>query len=165
MFVTLKYILKRMWFFLFIDSIFCQENLCIKLSRESSVHTVDFFPLLHCWHIVTPICSVAPAKCVQPNLPCVDNVAFDMDRIPRSQTSSQRTALVDLSNETTISLEPLRHSGTSQVTSDGEVTPRTGEINIAVTSKTQTQPHTRTHTLANSCTCSPVPLSYFHLPT
>ncbi|XP_012687669.1 E3 ubiquitin-protein ligase RNF130 isoform X2 [Clupea harengus] len=86
-------------------------------------------------HCTCPMCklNILKALGIMPNLPCVDNVAFDMDRIPRSQTSSQRTALVDLSSETTISLEPLRHSGTSQISSDGEVTPRAGEINIAVT--------------------------------
>lgn len=71
----------------------------------------------------------------------MDNVGFDMDhRIGRSQTmASQRTALVDLSSETSISLEPLQqgHPGTGpQIPSEsGELTPRTGEINIAVTSK------------------------------
>ena len=66
----------------------------------------------------------------------MDNVAFGMERIGRSQTSgSQRMALVDLSNEASISMEPLRHSGGPQVPSDGELTPHTGEINIAVTSK------------------------------
>lgn len=74
----------------------------------------------------------------QPNLPCVDNMAFDMERMSRSQTSSQRTALMDLSSETSISLEPLRHSSSSQLPSDDELIPRTGEINIAVTSKNTT---------------------------
>lgn len=74
---------------------------------------------------------------LQPNLPCVDNMAFDMDRMSRSQTSSQRTALVDLSSETSISLEPLRHSSSSQLPSDEELIPRSGEINIAVTSKSR----------------------------
>lgn len=74
---------------------------------------------------------------LQPNLPCVDNMAFDMDRMSRSQTSSQRTALVDLSSETSISLEPLRHSSSSQLPSDEELIPRSGEINIAVTSKSK----------------------------
>ena len=75
----------------------------------------------------------------QTNLPCVDNVAFGMERIGRSQTSgSQRMALVDLSNEASISMEPLRPSGGPQgAPSDGELTPHTGEINIAVTSKSR----------------------------
>ncbi|KAM4621543.1 E3 ubiquitin-protein ligase RNF130 isoform 2-T2 [Polymixia lowei] len=87
-------------------------------------------------HCTCPMCklNILKALGIMPNLPCVDNVAFDMDRIGRSQTSSsQRTALVDMSSEASISLEPLRHSGTPQAPSDGELTPRTGEINIAVT--------------------------------
>lgn len=88
-------------------------------------------------HCTCPMCklNILKALGIMPNLPCVDNVGFDMDRIGRSQTSgSQRTALVDLSNETSISLEPLRPPGPAQISSDGELTPRTGEINIAVTS-------------------------------
>ncbi|XP_056131755.1 E3 ubiquitin-protein ligase RNF130 isoform X2 [Lampris incognitus] len=88
-------------------------------------------------HCTCPMCklNILKALGIMPNLPCVDNGAFDMERIGRSQTSSsQRTALVDLSSEASISLEPLRHSGSPPVPSDGEVTPRNGEINIAVTS-------------------------------
>ncbi|XP_030637633.1 E3 ubiquitin-protein ligase RNF130 isoform X1 [Chanos chanos] len=86
-------------------------------------------------HCTCPMCklNILKALGIMPNLPCVDNVAFDMERLSRSQTSSQRTALVDLSSETSISLEPLRHSSSAQIPSDGEITPRTGEINIAVT--------------------------------
>ncbi|XP_035622242.1 E3 ubiquitin-protein ligase RNF130-like isoform X2 [Oncorhynchus keta] len=93
-------------------------------------------------HCTCPMCklNILKALGIMPNLPCVDNVGFDMDhRIGRSQTmASQRTALVDLSSETSISLEPLQqgHPGTGpQIPSDsGELIPRTGEINIAVTS-------------------------------
>ncbi|XP_048885690.1 E3 ubiquitin-protein ligase RNF130 isoform X2 [Brienomyrus brachyistius] len=87
-------------------------------------------------HCTCPMCklNILKALGIMPNLPCVDNVAFDMERIVRSQTSSQRSALADLSSENSISLEPLRHTGTSQIPSEGELTPRTGEINIAVTS-------------------------------
>uniref|UniRef100_A0A8C2D9K4 Ring finger protein 130 n=1 Tax=Cyprinus carpio TaxID=7962 RepID=A0A8C2D9K4_CYPCA len=86
-------------------------------------------------HCTCPMCklNILKALGVMPNLPCMDNMAFDMDRMSRSQTSSQRTALVDLSSETSISLEPLRHSSSSQLPSDEELIPRSGEINIAVT--------------------------------
>ncbi|XP_028816456.1 E3 ubiquitin-protein ligase RNF130 isoform X2 [Denticeps clupeoides] len=86
-------------------------------------------------HCTCPMCklNILKALGIMPNLPCMDNAAFDMDRISHSQTSSQRTALVDLSSETSISVEPLRSSGTTQIPSDIELTPRTGEINIAVT--------------------------------
>ncbi|CAB1325513.1 unnamed protein product [Coregonus sp. 'balchen'] len=93
-------------------------------------------------HCTCPMCklNILKALGIMPNLPCVDNAGFDMDhRIGRSQTmASQRTALVDLSSETSISLEPLQrgHPGTGpQIPSEsGELTPRSGEINIAVTS-------------------------------
>uniref|UniRef100_A0A8C4YVG7 Ring finger protein 130 n=1 Tax=Gadus morhua TaxID=8049 RepID=A0A8C4YVG7_GADMO len=89
-------------------------------------------------HCTCPMCklNILKALGIMTNLPCVDNVAFGMERIGRSQTSgSQRMALVDLSNEASISMEPLRPSGGPQgVPSDGELTPHTGEINIAVTS-------------------------------
>uniref|UniRef100_A0A673GLY8 E3 ubiquitin-protein ligase RNF130-like n=1 Tax=Sinocyclocheilus rhinocerous TaxID=307959 RepID=A0A673GLY8_9TELE len=86
-------------------------------------------------HCTCPMCklNILKALGVMPNLPCVDNMAFDMDRMSRSQTSSQRTALVDLSSETSISLEPLRHSSSSQLPSNEELIPPSGEINIAVT--------------------------------
>ncbi|KAA0709473.1 E3 ubiquitin-protein ligase RNF130 [Triplophysa tibetana] len=87
-------------------------------------------------HCTCPMCklNILKALGIMPNLPCVDNMGFDMERMSRSQTSSQRTALMDLSSETSISLEPLRHSSSSQLPSDDELIPRTGEINIAVTS-------------------------------
>ncbi|CAL8300508.1 unnamed protein product [Arctogadus glacialis] len=89
-------------------------------------------------HCTCPMCklNILKALGIMTNLPCVDNVAFGMERIGRSQTSgSQRMALVDLSNEASISMEPLRPPGGPQgVPSDGELTPHTGEINIAVTS-------------------------------
>lgn len=75
-------------------------------------------------------------RCVfQPNVPCTDNVAFDMERLSRSQPASRRSALGDFANDSSLSLEPLRTSGMSQLPQDGELTPRSGEINIAVTSK------------------------------
>ncbi|MBN3276318.1 GOLI ligase, partial [Polyodon spathula] len=87
-------------------------------------------------HCTCPMCklNILKALGIMPNLPCVDNVAFDMDMISRSQTSSQRSILGDSTNENSISLEPLRHSGTSQSPLEAELTPRSGEINIAVTS-------------------------------
>ncbi|XP_051945308.1 E3 ubiquitin-protein ligase RNF130 isoform X1 [Xyrauchen texanus] len=86
-------------------------------------------------HCTCPMCklNILKALGVMPNLPCVDNLAFDMERMSRSQTASQRTALMDLSSDTSISLEPLRHSSSSQLPSDEELIPRSGEINIAVT--------------------------------
>lgn len=72
---------------------------------------------------------------MQPNLPCTDNVVLDMERLTRTQAVNRRSALADLANDNTLGLEPLRASGVSPLPQDGELTPRTGEINIAVTSK------------------------------
>ncbi|EAW53774.1 ring finger protein 130, isoform CRA_c [Homo sapiens] len=69
----------------------------------------------------------------QPNLPCTDNVAFDMERLTRTQAVNRRSALGDLAGDNSLGLEPLRTSGISPLPQDGELTPRTGEINIAVT--------------------------------
>ncbi|EGW02882.1 TBC1 domain family member 9B [Cricetulus griseus] len=70
----------------------------------------------------------------KPNLPCTDNVAFDMERLTRTQAVNRRSALGDLASDSSLGLEPLRTSGISPLPQDGELTPRTGEINIAVTS-------------------------------
>ena len=72
---------------------------------------------------------------MQPNLPCTDNVAFDMERLTRTQAVNRRSALGELASDNSLGLEPLRTSGISPLPQDGELTPRTGEINIAVTSK------------------------------
>ncbi|XP_076877211.1 E3 ubiquitin-protein ligase RNF130 isoform X2 [Brachyhypopomus gauderio] len=87
-------------------------------------------------HCTCPMCklNILKALGIMPNLPCVDNVAFDMERLSRGQSSGQRAALVDLSSEMNSSLEPLRHSGPAHLSTDTEPPPRTGEINIAVTS-------------------------------
>lgn len=71
----------------------------------------------------------------QTNVPCADNMAFDMERLTRGQLGNRRSVLGDLTSDRSLSLEPLRTSGLSQFPQDGELTPRTGEINIAVTSK------------------------------
>ena len=58
-----------------------------------------------------------------------------MERLTRAQAAHRRPALGDLASDASLGLEPLRTSGTSPLPQDGELTPRTGEINIAVTSK------------------------------
>lgn len=58
-----------------------------------------------------------------------------MERLTRGQPASRRSALGDFGTDSSLSLEPLRTSGMSQLPQDGELTPRSGEINIAVTSK------------------------------
>ncbi|KAI5624953.1 E3 ubiquitin-protein ligase RNF130, partial [Silurus asotus] len=93
-------------------------------------------------HCTCPMCklNILKALGIMPNLQCVDNVAFDMERMTRTHSSSQRVALMDVSSETSVSVEPLTRSGSSQLLSESELshththTHRTGEINIAVTS-------------------------------
>jgi E3 ubiquitin-protein ligase RNF130 len=80
---------------------------------------------------------------LQPNLPCTDHVAFDMERLTRTQAVNRRSALGDLTSDNSLGLEPLRTSGISPLPQDGELTPRTGEINIAVTSKWDPLPRHR----------------------
>ncbi|XP_028668499.1 E3 ubiquitin-protein ligase RNF130 isoform X1 [Erpetoichthys calabaricus] len=86
-------------------------------------------------HCTCPMCklNILKALGITPNLPCVDNVAFDMERLTRGPTANQRSSLGEHTSDSSISLEPLRHSGMSQIHSDAELTPRSGEINIAVT--------------------------------
>ncbi|XP_053091309.1 E3 ubiquitin-protein ligase RNF130 isoform X1 [Pangasianodon hypophthalmus] len=92
-------------------------------------------------HCTCPMCklNILKALGIMTNLQCVDNVAFDMERMTRTHSSSQRVALMDVTSETSVSVEPLTRSGSSQLLSESELTHthshthRTGEINIAVT--------------------------------
>ncbi|PIO36967.1 hypothetical protein AB205_0016760, partial [Aquarana catesbeiana] len=67
------------------------------------------------------------------NVPCSENVAFDVERLTRSQPSTRGSAPTDPVDEGSLILESLRSSAISQLPHEGEITPRTGEINIAVT--------------------------------
>ncbi|KAK2506810.1 hypothetical protein MC885_005646 [Smutsia gigantea] len=86
-------------------------------------------------HCTCPMCklNILKALGIVPNLPCTDNSAFDMERLTRTQALNRRSALGDLASDNSLGLEPLRTSGISPLPQDGELTPRTGEINIAVT--------------------------------
>ncbi|MCJ8733693.1 hypothetical protein PDJAM_G00226530 [Pangasius djambal] len=92
-------------------------------------------------HCTCPMCklNILKALGIMTNLQCVDNVAFDMERMTRTHSSSQRVALMDVTSETSVSVEPLTRSGSSQPLSESELTHthththRAGEINIAVT--------------------------------
>ncbi|CAH2275985.1 E3 ubiquitin- ligase RNF130 isoform X1 [Pelobates cultripes] len=86
-------------------------------------------------HCTCPMCklNILKALGIAANVPCTDNVAFDMERLTRGQPTSHRSAPPDPTDEGTLILESLRSSVIPQLPQDGEVTPRTGEINIAVT--------------------------------
>ncbi|XP_075571375.1 E3 ubiquitin-protein ligase RNF130 isoform X1 [Pelecanus crispus] len=118
---------------------------CIESYKQNDV--VRILPCKHVFHkacvdpwlsehCTCPMCklNILKALGIVPNVPCTDNVAFDMERLTRGQPASRRSALSDFANDTSLSLEPLRTSGMSQLPQDGELTPRSGEINIAVTS-------------------------------
>ncbi|NWY33449.1 GOLI ligase, partial [Pheucticus melanocephalus] len=117
---------------------------CIESYKQNDV--VRILPCKHVFHKVCvdpwlsehctcPMCklNILKALGIVPNLPCTDNVAFDMERLTRGQPASRRSALGDFGTDSSLSLEPLRTSGMSQLPQDGELTPRSGEINIAVT--------------------------------
>uniref|UniRef100_A0A8C5Q7H9 Ring finger protein 130 n=2 Tax=Leptobrachium leishanense TaxID=445787 RepID=A0A8C5Q7H9_9ANUR len=86
-------------------------------------------------HCTCPMCklNILKALGIVANVPCTDNVAFDMERLTRGQSANHRSAPNDPTEEGTLILESLRSSVIPQLPQDGEVTPRTGEINIAVT--------------------------------
>ncbi|KAK9406498.1 putative E3 ubiquitin-protein ligase [Crotalus adamanteus] len=117
---------------------------CIESYKQNDV--VRILPCKHVFHktcvdpwlsehCTCPMCklNILKALGIVTNVPCADNMAFDMERLTRSQLGNRRSVLGDLSSDSSLTLEPLRTSGISQFPQDGELTPRTGEINIAVT--------------------------------
>ncbi|XP_028574093.2 E3 ubiquitin-protein ligase RNF130 isoform X2 [Lacerta agilis] len=118
---------------------------CIESYKQNDV--VRILPCKHVFHktcvdpwlsehCTCPMCklNILKALGIVTNVPCADNMAFDMERLTRGQLGNRRSVLGDLTSDTSLTLEPLRTSGISQFPQDGELTPRTGEINIAVTS-------------------------------
>ncbi|XP_030069185.1 E3 ubiquitin-protein ligase RNF130 isoform X3 [Microcaecilia unicolor] len=117
---------------------------CIESYKQSDV--VRILPCKHVFHkscvdpwlsehCTCPMCklNILKALGIVTNVPCTDNVAFDMDRLTRGQPAGRRAGSNDIATDNSLSLEPLHTSGISQLAQDGELTPRTGEINIAVT--------------------------------
>uniref|UniRef100_A0ACB8EIW5 Uncharacterized protein n=1 Tax=Sphaerodactylus townsendi TaxID=933632 RepID=A0ACB8EIW5_9SAUR len=117
---------------------------CIESYKQNDV--VRILPCKHVFHktcvdpwlsehCTCPMCklNILKALGIVTNVPCADNMAFDMERLTRGQLGNRRSVLGELSSGSTLSLEPLHTSGISQFPQDGELTPRTGEINIAVT--------------------------------
>ncbi|KAJ7419822.1 E3 ubiquitin-protein ligase RNF130 [Pitangus sulphuratus] len=106
----------------------------VEIAARHVFHKVCVDPWLS-EHCTCPMCklNILKALGIVPNVPCTDNVAFDMERLTRGQPASRRSALGDFATDSSLSLEPLRTSGMSQLPQDGELTPRSGEINIAVT--------------------------------
>ncbi|KAM4749660.1 E3 ubiquitin-protein ligase RNF130 isoform 2-T2 [Rhinophrynus dorsalis] len=118
---------------------------CIESYKQNDI--VRVLPCKHVFHKVCvdpwlsehctcPMCklNILKALGIATNVPCTDNVAFDMERLTRGQPANRRSAPSDPADEGSLSLESVRSSGISQLPHDGEITPRTGEINISVTS-------------------------------
>ncbi|XP_078509678.1 E3 ubiquitin-protein ligase RNF130 isoform X3 [Lissotriton helveticus] len=86
-------------------------------------------------HCTCPMCklNILKALGIVANVPCTDHVAFDMERLARGPSANRRLGPGELANDGSLSLEPLHSTGMSQLPQDGELTPRTGEISIAVT--------------------------------
>nr|CAI9708264.1 unnamed protein product [Rangifer tarandus platyrhynchus] len=104
------------------------------LWRRKSRHAQRDFPVDQWWlGLQTQRLNILKALGTVPNLPCTDNVAFNMERLTRTQAVNRRSALGELASDNSLGLEPLCTSGISPLPQDGELTPRTGEINIAVT--------------------------------
>ncbi|KAM9311307.1 E3 ubiquitin-protein ligase RNF130 [Gastrophryne carolinensis] len=117
---------------------------CIESYKQNDI--VRVLPCKHVFHKVCvdpwlsehctcPMCklNILKALGIVTNVPCSDNLAFDVERLNRSQTSTRGSVPSDPVDESLI-LESLRSSTISQFPHEGEITPRTGEINIAVTS-------------------------------
>ncbi|XP_073424108.1 E3 ubiquitin-protein ligase RNF130 isoform X2 [Dendrobates tinctorius] len=117
---------------------------CIESYKQNDI--VRVLPCKHVFHKVCvdpwlsehctcPMCklNILKALGIVTNVPCSDNVAFDVERLTRSQPSSRGTAPSDPVDDGSLILESLRSSAISQLPHEGEITPRTGEINIAVT--------------------------------
>ncbi|KAF6082764.1 ring finger protein 130 [Phyllostomus discolor] len=117
---------------------------CIESYKQNDV--VRILPCKHVFHkscvdpwlsehCTCPMCklNILKALGIVPSVPCTEGAAFDMERLARAQAAHRRPALGDLASDASLGLEPLRASGTSPLPQDGELTPRTGEINIAVT--------------------------------
>ncbi|XP_040296762.1 E3 ubiquitin-protein ligase RNF130 isoform X3 [Bufo bufo] len=121
---------------------------CIESYKQNDI--VRVLPCKHVFHKVCvdpwlsehctcPMCklNILKALGIVTNVPCSNNVAFDVERLTRSQPTSRGTAPSDTVDEGSLILESLRSSAISQLPHEGEITPRTGEINIAVTSTTR----------------------------
>ncbi|XP_040296747.1 E3 ubiquitin-protein ligase RNF130 isoform X1 [Bufo bufo] len=117
---------------------------CIESYKQNDI--VRVLPCKHVFHKVCvdpwlsehctcPMCklNILKALGIVTNVPCSNNVAFDVERLTRSQPTSRGTAPSDTVDEGSLILESLRSSAISQLPHEGEITPRTGEINIAVT--------------------------------
>eukprot|EP00062_Callorhinchus_milii_P021927 gi/632979169/ref/XP_007906320.1/ PREDICTED: E3 ubiquitin-protein ligase RNF130 [Callorhinchus milii] len=86
-------------------------------------------------HCTCPICklNILKALGILPDVRCADNATLDVERSVRGSPANQRSMPADVTGEGSISLEPLRFLGTSQLGQEEESLPRTREMNVTVT--------------------------------
>ncbi|XP_032885608.1 E3 ubiquitin-protein ligase RNF130 isoform X5 [Amblyraja radiata] len=87
-------------------------------------------------HCTCPICklNILKALGILPDSQCAETTALDVDRAVGESLANQRSMPTDVSSDGSISLEPLRFLGSSQMGQEEEFVPRTREMNVTVTS-------------------------------
>ncbi|XP_038652133.1 E3 ubiquitin-protein ligase RNF130 isoform X4 [Scyliorhinus canicula] len=89
-------------------------------------------------HCTCPICKLNILKAlgllIGPDMHCTENSTFDMERSVRGSPANQRSMPIDVTNDGSISLEPLQFLGSSQLGQEEDSVPRSREMNITVTS-------------------------------
>ncbi|XP_078407290.1 E3 ubiquitin-protein ligase RNF130 isoform X2 [Cetorhinus maximus] len=88
-------------------------------------------------HCTCPICKLNILKAlgllIGPEMHCTENSTLDMERSVRGSPANQRSMPIDVTNDGSISLEPLRFLGSSQLGQEEESVPRSREMNVTVT--------------------------------
>ncbi|GCB65750.1 hypothetical protein scyTo_0011910 [Scyliorhinus torazame] len=88
-------------------------------------------------HCTCPICKLNILKAlgllIGPDMHCTENSMFDMEQSVRGSPANQRSMPIDVTNDGSISLEPLRFLGSSQLGQEEDSVPRSREMNVTVT--------------------------------
>ncbi|XP_067852062.1 E3 ubiquitin-protein ligase RNF130 isoform X2 [Heptranchias perlo] len=123
---------------------------CIEGYKSSDV--VKILPCKHVFHklcvdpwlnehCTCPICKLNILKALgillidplQPDTHFAENSTLDMERSIRGSPTNRRSMPGDVAGDGSISLEPLRFLGSSQMGQEEEFLPRTREMNVTVT--------------------------------
>ncbi|XP_078267780.1 E3 ubiquitin-protein ligase RNF130-like isoform X2 [Rhinoraja longicauda] len=86
-------------------------------------------------HCTCPICklNILKALGILPDSQCAETSALDVNRAAGESLANQRSMPTDVSSDGSISLEPLRFLGSSQMGQEELFVPRTREMNVTVT--------------------------------